>query len=68
METESEKRFDRSEAAGYLGVSIVTVDRALASRKLACFRIGRRVLIAQKHLDDFLRRCEQNVRGGKVHV
>jgi excisionase family DNA binding protein len=53
------KRYDRKEAADYVGVSVITIDRAVEKKKLACFRIGRRVLFSQQHLEDFLSSCEQ---------
>jgi excisionase family DNA binding protein len=52
------QKFDRCEAADYCGVSIVTIDRALAGRKISCFRIGRRVVFSITHLDEFLARNE----------
>ncbi len=52
------KRLSRSEAAGYCGVSVVTIDRALAGKKISCFRIGRRVIFSLGHLDEFLSRNE----------
>jgi excisionase family DNA binding protein len=52
------QRFSRLESAEYLGVSVVTIDRALASGKLSCFRIGRRVIFDKKHLDEYLARNE----------
>ncbi|CAN5551692.1 hypothetical protein BH10ACI1_BH10ACI1_18920 [soil metagenome] len=47
-------RFDRKGAANYLGVSVVTIDRALSKKKISHFRIGRRVIFDKRHLDDFL--------------
>ena len=49
------QRFSRSEASLYLGVSVVTVDRAIAKGKLSFFRIGRRVVLDKTHLDAFLK-------------
>lgn len=62
METINDKRFDRKQAAEYLGVSVITVDRAIANKKISCFRIGRRVLFSKSHLDTFLYMCEQKAR------
>jgi len=62
METIGDKRFDRKEAAEYLGVSVITVDRAIANKKISCFRIGRRVLFSKSHLEDFLSTCEQKAK------
>ncbi len=56
-------RFDRCHAADYLGVSVVTIDRALAKRKISCFRIGRRVIFSKEQLDNFLRRNEAKAKG-----
>lgn len=53
------KRYHRKSAADYLGISIVTLDRALAQKKISHFRIGRRVVFDQRHLDDFLAQNEK---------
>lgn len=65
----AKQRFDRFEAAQYLGVSTVTIDRKLAKRKISCFRIGRRVVFDKGHLDEFLANNEHKaktsvIRGG----
>lgn len=52
------QRFTRIEAAQYLRVSVVSVDRAIAKRKISFFRLGRRIVFAKQHLDDFLNRNE----------
>lgn len=62
METTNDKRFDRKLAAEYLGVSVITVDRAIANKTISCFRIGRRILFSKSHLDDFLQSCEQKAK------
>ncbi len=62
MEQTIEKRFDRKQAADYLGVSVITVDRAVAKKKLACYRVGRRIIFDRKHLEDFLSACEQKAK------
>lgn len=53
------KKFNRVEAAEYCGVSTITIDRALAKKTIGHFRIGRRVVFAAEHLDQFLRTCER---------
>lgn len=58
METTNDKRYDRKEAAEYLGVSVITLDRAIANKKISCFRIGRRVILARHQLDEFLKKNE----------
>lgn len=62
-ETETEKHmFDRFGAANYCGVSVVTIDRLLAKRKISCFRIGRRVIFSKEHLDSFLLKNEYKAK------
>lgn len=53
------KKFNRVEAAEYCGVSTITIDRALAKNLIGHFKIGRRIIMAQEHLDEFLRNCER---------
>jgi excisionase family DNA binding protein len=54
----SRENFDRHEAARRLGVSTVTIDRLTAAGRLRHFRIGRRTLFCQSHLDEFLAKQE----------
>jgi excisionase family DNA binding protein len=58
----NKERFDRKEAANYCGVSVVTIDRALAGKKISHFRIGRRVIFDRTHLDEFLNKNEYKAR------
>lgn len=46
--------FDRKEAARRLGVSVVTLDRLIAQRKITHARIGRRILFTQSMIDSML--------------
>ena len=46
--------FDRKEAARKLGVSVVTVDRELAKKRMPHFRVGRRVLFTQELLEKYI--------------
>ncbi len=59
-----EQRYSRREAADYLGISVVTIDRALKNRSISCFRVGRRVIFSKAHLDEFLssNECRAKVR------
>lgn len=50
---ENKRRFTRVEAARFLGVSVCTVDRALADGRIACFRHGARVVFGREHLEEF---------------
>jgi excisionase family DNA binding protein len=60
--TTESKTLDRKKAAQYCGVSVVTIDRALAKNKIGHFRIGRRVLFSTAHLDSFLKRNEVSAK------
>ncbi len=51
-------KFNRPSAAKYLGTSIVTLDRAVKKRQIGRFQIGRRIVFAQEHLDEYLRSKE----------
>lgn len=53
----------KSEAATTLRVSEITVSRLISAGKLAAFRVGRRVLITQQAVSDFL---QNNERGTKA--
>lgn len=54
--------FSRREAANFLGISIVTLDRLVAAKRLAHFRIGSRIIFSRLHLDSFLKLCERPAR------
>jgi excisionase family DNA binding protein len=58
--TNSKITFDRKEAARKLGVSVVTIDRELAKKRLPHFRIGRRVLFTQELLDRYIEKNTKN--------
>ncbi len=58
----AKQSFNRPEAAYYIGVSVITIDRAVAERKLACYRIGRRIVFSQNQLDVFLSSNEQKAK------
>jgi excisionase family DNA binding protein len=64
METteKNDDRFNRYQAAAYCGVSVITIDRAIADEKISLFRIGRRVVFDKRHLDEFLTRNECKAR------
>lgn len=56
------EKFSRKEAANYLGVSVITIDRLVLAKKLGHFRIGSRVIFSKEHLDAFLNTCEQKTK------
>jgi excisionase family DNA binding protein len=61
MDTESNRlTFDRKEAARKLGVSVVTVDRELAKKRLPHLRIGRRVLFTDEILQTYIAKNTKN--------
>ncbi len=55
----------KAEAAQILGVSVRTIDRGIALKRIGVTRVGRRVLIPMKTLETVLRRgiVETNIRG-----
>lgn len=53
---------DRKEAAKRLGVSLVTIDRELARKRLPHFRCGRRVLFTNELLERYIEQNTQNLR------
>ena len=62
MNAESTEKitFDRKEAARKLGVSVVTIDRELAKKRIPHFRVGRRVLFTQELLERYIEKNTKN--------
>jgi excisionase family DNA binding protein len=56
----SRQNRSRKEAAEYIGVCVLTIDRALRAGAIDHYRIGRRVLFSEAHLDSFLSRHEKS--------
>lgn len=54
--------FDRKEAARRLAISVVTLDRELARKRVPHFRIGRRVLFTQDLLDQYIEMNTKNTK------
>ena len=52
--------YSREEAAGILGISLVTLDKYRSERKLGYYQrfSGCKVLISQEHIEQFLQRYE----------
>jgi len=48
------KLYTKEEAAEILHVSPITVHRQIKAGKLGFYRLGARVLISPRHIDDFL--------------
>lgn len=66
-----EKLMNVSEAAKFLGVSVITVWRKLGrgkgnKKEMDCYKVGTRVLLSKEnHLLPYLKRNEEKVRGTK---
>ncbi|MDR1319445.1 MAG: helix-turn-helix domain-containing protein [Treponema sp.] len=58
METARNKIFSKPEAADFLKVSAVTVDRQRKKGILPYHQIGDRVIFTEKDLEIFLKNCE----------
>ena len=56
----TKRPFDRKEAAKRLGVSLVTIDRELARKRLPHFRVGRRVLFTDELLKTYINQNTMN--------
>jgi excisionase family DNA binding protein len=56
------KVFSKDEVAKLLGLSLMTVHRAIRDKKLGHYRIGSRVLISAQHLEAYLATCERTPR------
>lgn len=54
QENNSKMTFDRKEAARKLGISVVTLDREIAKKRMPHFRVGRRVLFTQELLERYI--------------
>lgn len=53
------KLFSKDEVAELLGCSPMTVHRLVRDKKLGHYRIGSRVMISAKHIEEFLARYER---------
>jgi excisionase family DNA binding protein len=62
-----EKRvYSRKEAAEYLGVSLATIDRAIATEQISVSYLRARVVIQSKHLEEYLNRNVKVARPKRV--
>ena len=62
MAGEESDKLSVYEAAPLLGVSPYTLRAWIRQRRLPFFRCGRRIVFAQKDLDQFLAQCRVNAR------
>ena len=63
-----QKTLDRREAARYLGVCVMTVDRATRDGEIDHYRIGRRVLFDEEQLDRFLMKSENKSNQSRIEL
>ncbi len=56
------KNRNRKAAAEYVGVCVLTIDRALRAGEIDHYRIGRRILFSEAHLNSFLSKHEKTSR------
>lgn len=56
------KVFSKDKVAELLACSPMTVHRLVRNKKLGHYRIGSRVMISAKHIDEFLAKCERTPR------
>jgi excisionase family DNA binding protein len=54
-----ERKFSVKETAELLGIDVSTVSRLLSGGKLGHFRVGARRVIAESHLEEFLKKIEK---------
>lgn len=59
MEKVFEKKFTEGEAADILGIAKMTVRRRREDGSLGFYQIGKRILIGEKHISDFLTKNEK---------
>ena len=62
------KRISIACAAPILGVSSFTVRRWIRERRLSYHRVGRRIVLDQRDLEAFLRRCRVEAREPLAHA
>lgn len=62
LTTVQRKTLDRREAAEYIGVCVMTIDRALKDGEIDHYRIGRRVIFDEPQLDRFLSKNERKAK------
>jgi excisionase family DNA binding protein len=60
------KLYTKEEAAEILHVSPITIHRQIKAGKLGFYRLGSRVLISPRHIDDFLTRCERPPKSSRA--
>jgi excisionase family DNA binding protein len=64
--TNSIEMFSKGQVAKLIGCSEMTVHRLIRDRKLGYYRLGSRVCISRKHVEDFLAGCERKPKTAKT--
>ena len=59
MQNPKSKLYSRQDVAGFLGVSVQTIDRLIKDGELPCVQVRDRVLVTPAALDEFI---EQNTK------
>lgn len=57
---------NRKEAARKLGISVVTLDREIARRRIRHFRVGRRVLFTDELLREYITQKTEATENGNT--
>lgn len=60
------KLYTKEQAAEILHISPITVHRQIKAGKLGFYRLGSRVLISPRHIDDYLTRCERPPKSSRA--
>lgn len=54
--------YSKREVAKLIGCSEMSIHRLIRDKKLGYYRIGSRVFVSRRHIEEFLRRCERKPR------
>jgi len=58
------KTYTKKDVAGIFGVSVKTIGRLVAQRKIKYIKVGRQIRFLQAHITEFERRNEYQIMGG----
>lgn len=69
MSETKEELKSANQTARLLGVSTPTLCRLMQSKKIGFYRVGKRVLFAERHVAEFLEACESKpVEGSNFEI
>jgi len=63
----TEPKFSMSDVAEIIGVNISTISRLMDSSKLGYYQIGRRRIVGESHLQNFLSLAERRAKVTTLH-